>query len=66
MKARAKTAVYYNKKRYEKDEELIIKEDAFDDNLFENLDGDKKEPKETKKKEAPAKNDVEDETLEEE
>lgn len=66
MKARAKTAVYYNKKRYEKDEELIIKEDAFDDNLFENLDKDKKETKDTKQKEVPDKEDTEDETLEEE
>lgn len=51
MRVKAKTGVFYNGKRYEKEAELDIKKEAMDENLFENLEKDNK-PKEVEK---PAK-----------
>lgn len=51
MKVLAKTPVFYNGKRYEKNEELDIRKEAFDELLFENLEkeDEKKDTKEPKK-----------------
>lgn len=49
MRVRTKTAVFYNGERYEKEKELDIKKEAFDDNLFEDLEEKKTTAKEDKK-----------------
>lgn len=51
MRVKAKTGVFYNGKRYEKEAELDVKKDAFDEKLFENLEKDEK-PKEVPEKSA--------------
>lgn len=38
MRVKAKTGVFYNGKRYEKEAELDIKKEAMDENLFEELE----------------------------
>lgn len=49
MRVRTKKAVFYNGERYEKEKELDIKKEAFDDNLFEDLEEKKTTAKEDKK-----------------
>lgn len=43
MKVLAKTPIFYNGKRYEKETELDIRKDVFDERLFENLEEDTNE-----------------------
>ena len=49
MRVKAKTGVFYNGKRYEKETELDIKKEAMDENLFEELEEKKTTAKENKK-----------------